>query len=98
MFGIFYKPEALEDISDACEWYNAQQSGLGERFLDELDDVLDYLEMNPYLSRKHFGNIHEATMKIFPFVVIYKIEAKQVIVFSVFNCHQNPNKIKKIIK
>jgi hypothetical protein len=92
MFTVGYKAEALKDISETAEWYNLQQEGLRQKFFDDLDELISYLEMNPYLSRKHRGNIHQAPMKRFPYVVLFRVESKQVVIFSVFNCYQNPKK------
>jgi hypothetical protein len=63
-----------------------------------LDDLIYYLETNPYLSKQQYGDIRQAPMKRFPYVVLFRIESKQVFIFSVFNCHQSPKKIKKRIK
>lgn len=98
MFTIIYKPEAIDDIFEAAKWYNSQQEGLEERFFDDLDKLITYLETNPYLTRKFYGKTHQAPLRVFPYVVLYRIESKNVIIFSVFNCYQNPKKKKKRLK
>lgn len=34
----------------------------------------------------------EMPLKRFPFVIIYELRSDKIIVFSVFNTHQNPDK------
>lgn len=36
MYQIIMKPTAIEMARDAYEWYNEQQSGLGDEFFEEL--------------------------------------------------------------
>lgn len=95
MFSIIYKPEAIEDIHQAAEWYESQQEGLSEKFFDELDELICYLEINPFLSRKQFGNIHQAPMKRFPYVVLFRVESKQVFIFSVFKVRRIQKRLRK---
>jgi hypothetical protein len=36
MFRVIYKPEALDDIISAAEWYDSQREGLSADFFDDL--------------------------------------------------------------
>jgi hypothetical protein len=68
---------------------------LGEEFLEHLDAYFDRITVNP----KHFPQkrkpYREVFIKRFPFLVVYEITKKKVIVYSVFNTWQNPEKKKK---
>jgi len=33
---VYLRPEAEQDLSDAADWYEIQQPGLGHEFLDEI--------------------------------------------------------------
>ena len=38
-FTLIVKPEAEEDLQAAYDWYEEQQSGLGESFLHQIDQA-----------------------------------------------------------
>lgn len=89
------KDEANLEIIEAYLYYEEKRTGLGEEFLEHLDTYFDRITANP----KHFPQkrkpYREAFIKRFPFLIIYEIEKKKVVVYSVFNTWQNPEKKKK---
>ena len=46
------RPEAQLDVHDAASWYENQRLGLGMRFLDELDDVVNASALIHFSSQK----------------------------------------------
>ncbi|MCG3164648.1 MAG: hypothetical protein POELPBGB_00407 [Bacteroidia bacterium] len=98
-FTVYNKPEANQDIYEASQWHEEQKPGLGYEFIDDVEEVLSYLETNPTIFQKKHGEIREAPLKRFSYVVLYQIEdAKTVIVFAVFHTSQDPKKKKKRIR
>lgn len=59
----------------AANWYDAQQTGLGDEFIDEVLEVFDALEVNPLLHcRRHpTKNIRWRYPNRFPYRVIYEV-------------------------
>lgn len=88
------KEEANREIIEAYLYYEEKRAGLGEEFLEHLDTYFERITTNP----KHFPQkrkpYREAFIKRFPFLVIYEIKKDKVIVYSVFNTWQNPEKKK----
>lgn len=98
-FSVYNKPEANQDIYDASQWYEEQKQGLGFDFIDDVEELLGYLESNPEIFQKKHGEIREAPLKRFSYVVLYSIEnEKNVIVFAVFHTSKNPNKKRKRLR
>lgn len=93
---MIYELEIVEEadleIIDAYLYYESKQFGLGENFLDELDQYFEKICENP----KHFEikrkNYREAYIRKFPYLIIFEMEEKKVVVYSVFNTSQNPKK------
>lgn len=89
------KNEANLEIIEAYLYYEEKRNGLGEEFLEHLDIYFDRITTYP----KHFTQkrkpYREAFIKRFPFLIIYEITNGKVIVYSVFNTWQNPEKKKK---
>ena len=48
MFNIEIFQTASADLQDAYDWYEEQSVGLGERFVNEVDDYLQLISNNPY--------------------------------------------------
>jgi len=82
--------EAVIDIQEAFEWYEAQRSGLGVEFIEELESSYDDLCSHP----QHYTAINEQFRRLkvnrFPYLIIYEIEGIKVIVNSVRHSSRKP--------
>ena len=90
MLQIILKPEAVLMTKDAYDWYEEQNKGLGEIFLDELDKCLEKLRSNPAGRPKISKNYRQARLKRFPYVVVFELIKTDIIVLSVFHTKRNP--------
>lgn len=94
-YELIIRDEAELEIIEASIYYETQQVGLGKRFLAHLQTYLDRIQTYPEhfsIKRKPY---REAFIKKFPYLIIYELTENKVIVFSVFNTWQNPEKKKK---
>lgn len=92
---LIIRDEAELEIIEASVYYEKQQVGLGKLFLGHLQTYLDRIQTYPEhfsVKRKPY---REAFIKKFPYLIIYEITKEKVIVYSVFNTWQNPEKKKK---
>ena len=89
------KDEANLEIIEAYLYYEEKRIGLGEEFLEHLNIYFDRITTNPEHFPQKRKPYREAFIKRFPFLVIYEITKREVIVYSVFNTWQNPEKKKK---
>ena len=91
-YTLVIKVEALADMQEAYDYYEANKAGLGERFLDTLDDYFKQIQKYPehfQIKRKPY---REAIIKDFPYMIIYEIELQEIVVYAVFNTSRNPTK------
>lgn len=87
---------AEEEYSSAFNYYEEQQSGLGDTFEKETDYLIAKLRVNPYLFQRKYKHYREAIFKRFPYFIVYEIVENSVIVQSFFHTHRNPKrKLKK---
>jgi plasmid stabilization system protein ParE len=72
---IVVRCEIEDDLTAAADWYDSNEDGLGDRFIDEVFQVFDALEKNPLLrSRSHpRKNIRWRYPQHFPYHVIYEV-------------------------
>ena len=51
---ILFSPGALLDMREARTWYNFQQKGLGNRFIDDVRKTVASIKSNPYFASVKF--------------------------------------------
>lgn len=49
---VVARPQAEDDVREAARWYDTQQLGLGEEFVEEILAVFDALTEGPLYQRK----------------------------------------------
>lgn len=89
---IIIENEALEEIYDAYQWYEKQKKGLGEDFLNTLDKLYAYLDKYPNAAPIKYKQHHQAVLKKYPYVIMYKIEKQDLVIYAVFHTSRNPLK------
>lgn len=95
-FNIIVKEEAHQDSIDAYNYYEEKSIGLGERFLESLQKRYNDLSLHP----THYSFINEdASLKFrdvlldkFPYVIVFEIAEKDVIVYAIHNTYKIPQK------
>ena len=81
---------ALNDIDAAHAWYEAQQTGRGDVFLDELRDHFLVIGQNPAAHGWVTRTTRAAPLPRSKFIVYYRIEPNQVVVTAVQHVSANP--------
>ena len=79
---VEFAPEVEPDVAAAADWYEARQSGLGAKFIEEIIQVWDMLAENPLLNcqRHPTKNIRWRYPDRFPYRVVYEVsEAERIV-------------------
>lgn len=85
---------AADDTTEAYNYYEEIQTGLGNRFLAELLIKFNEISKHP----QYYGFIDEQNiirdvkLKSFPYLVVYEIENEAVVIYSVHCAYRNPDK------
>ena len=64
-YKIRYKPEADLDVVEIWMWYENQKEGLGDEFLNELDEQNQILTKHPKINPIKHKNIRKLQLKKF---------------------------------
>jgi hypothetical protein len=72
--------------------YEKRQTGLGERFLFELEKCYDKLELQPTIYAKIDKNFRQIILRTFPYVVVFEIFENEIVVYAIFHTSMNPRK------
>lgn len=94
-FTINFKEEAVGDIAAAYKWYESRRKGLGEEYLNEIEEYIKTIKLNPLVYQVQKHNWRYCPLKRFPFLIIYEIEGSNLIVYAVFNTYQHPKRLNK---
>jgi plasmid stabilization system protein ParE len=83
-------PEADEELEAATLWYEEQQPGLGENFLDEFERTLRRLLAEPERWHKIQDNNRKLNFHRFPFAIVYSVRADVLYIKAVMHLHRRP--------
>ncbi|MCI0461367.1 MAG: type II toxin-antitoxin system RelE/ParE family toxin [Gemmataceae bacterium] len=78
---VLLRPEAEQDVESARDWYEQQQAGLGQAFLDRLSEALDGIV---------WQDVRACRLSRFPFVVYYRVLADRIEVLAVLHGSRDP--------
>lgn len=86
---VVLSPAADRKFEEATVWYE-QKAGLGERFVDRVQETLDRIGPMPELYAVTYRNIRRARVPQFPYNVYYRILDDRIEVIAVFHHKRNP--------
>jgi len=87
-------PRARRELLEAWDWYDDRWIGLGDRFVREVEKRLQQIEKSPERYPERRKCFRETKIKVFPYLIIYRIhkQKKVVAVSSIFHTSRNPRK------
>ena len=84
-------PEARDEFDAAADRYEQQRPGLGAAFVARVREVFQRISANPQLHAVVYQDIRKAVVRQFPYIVLYREEAGEVLVISVFHTARDPS-------
>lgn len=84
---------AETDLLQGFAFYERQQAGIGDYFLDSLFADIDALSLYGGIHPKPDGRLHRTLAKRFPFAIYYALREDIATVVAVLDCRQNPASI-----
>ena len=87
-------PRARKELIDAWDWYDDKWTGLGDRFMREVEKKLDQIEKTPERYPERRKGFRETKVRVFPYLIIYRIQKRKKIIAisSIFHTSRNPKK------
>jgi toxin ParE1/3/4 len=86
------RAEARLDLEAAARWYEAQEPGLGKRFLQDVRQAFHRIRTNPEANSEAYRNTRRARIRRFPYGVIHLPVPEQgtIVVLAVLHCGRDP--------
>ena len=85
----FLEP-ARNELDDAFHWYEMEQSGLGHRFLAEIQSVLKRITVFPDSCSVIAPGLRRCLTRKFPYMLVYGFEKDTVVIVAVAHMHRTP--------
>jgi len=89
---LCYTDRAKDDLELAFAWYERQRRGLGYEFLDCVENAVKSILDNPEMYRISYSIFRGCVVRRFPFSVFYAIESNEIVLHSIFDNRQDPEK------
>ena len=92
---LVLRVQAEVDIDEAGSWYEAEQAGLGAKFIQDVNSLLERVEDNPF----QFPVVHDETRRAmtrrFPYGVFFTVDEEKILVLAIVHLHRHPDTWKK---
>ena len=87
-----FHPAARDELLEAAARYEEQADGLGERFADEVERAVRFVDEHPGLGTPlgEKGTLRRWTLRRFPYYVIYRAEADALYILAVAHQRRRP--------
>ena len=89
--------EAEQDLCDGFSFYESQEAGLGDYFLNTLFADIDSLRIYAGIHSKAFS-FHRLLSSRFPYAVYYTLHDETVFVTAILDCRRNPFRTENRLK
>lgn len=91
-YELFVRDEAQEETEEIRKWYEAKDPGLGDRFIDALEETYKGLRSTPfYQVRKNI--YRHVQIEGFPYYrAVYAVDGDRITVYQVRHTSRRPSR------
>ncbi|VAW41124.1 hypothetical protein MNBD_CHLOROFLEXI01-3409 [hydrothermal vent metagenome] len=87
---IEFHPDAVTEIREATFYYQAQQVGLGERFLSTVQESLTRISNFPESFPVVTSNVRQCKVARFPYAIVYRLQVNYIQVIALAHSRRKP--------
>jgi toxin ParE1/3/4 len=86
-----FRSAAQAEFDQAALWYESQRIGLGQAFVDAVQQVLEVIATHPLQHPLVDRDVRGALVPHFPYSVHYRIKPDRVVIVAVFHASRDPS-------
>lgn len=83
---------ALSELREATLYYEENESGLGLRFLDEIDAAVDRILRFPHAWHSVSARSRRCRTHRFPFGLLYQVRPDEILITAVMDLRRDPRR------
>lgn len=88
---VIFTELALTELSETCQFYELEFSGLGNRFKQEVKRAINRIIQFPLAWQKERGDIRKCLLHKFPYKILYSIEPDHLLIIAIAHLHRKPD-------
>ncbi len=87
---IVIRPIAEREASEAYDWYEEREIGLGNRLRHSIKQAIDSVIDRPLTFPVVFGsNVRQAIVQDFPYRIFFSMNDESTVIFAIFHTSRN---------
>jgi plasmid stabilization system protein ParE len=90
-FPVRFLPAAQAEFDQATDWYAARNAALARDFVARVDAVIERIAKTPKIHTVIYGDVRKSIVSRFPFIVLYREEAGELLIVSIFHTSRDPS-------
>ena len=90
---VRFRAEVPLDLASAANWYDQQQPGLGEEFLNEYRRALDGLVESPLVHAADSTGMRFRRLRRFPYRICYRVGETELLIAAIFHARRDPKRL-----
>lgn len=87
---VVFRRAARAEFDEAYNWYEERRTGLGEKFSQRVQEVLDRIAATPEIHQCIYKDVRRGVVRGFPYSVMYRIKANHIRILAVFHGKRDP--------
>lgn len=87
---VIWTPPAEVDVAEAALWYEDRQPGLGELFLDTIQEAATSAAKSPERYARVHGLLRRVLVGRFPYGLIVQESPHELLVVACYHLHRDP--------
>ena len=88
---VFFLELAEQEFYDSQDYYEEQQTNLGERFEKEIHSTLNRIQKFPNMYVKIRKDVRKCVVNKFPFNLLYSVEEDHILIIAIAHHHRKPD-------
>jgi plasmid stabilization system protein ParE len=84
------RPEAEQDLRDACDWYETRRPGPGGRLYTAVESKIEAIGQNPRLYSIVLKTYRRTILSRFPYAIVYESRSDGVTILAVYHTARDP--------
>ena len=81
-----------EETAEARDWYDEQQPGLGDAFLDAVEVVIDRVAETPFAFPRVHQDTRRASVRRFPYTVFFQVRSDHILIVAIMHNSRDPDR------
>ena len=87
---VVFRPVARDEFVEAAARYEGQRTGLGAKFIAEVERCVRSAAEHPELYQAIYKGVRRVAAKRFPYCVYFRPEREAIVILAVFHGSREP--------